>query len=118
LRIPGLGGSYVSEKSPPVLVALVKESPVAARVSDDAQLTSVEKTMMVKGEQITTQVQQHWGGEADLTARHDELTAEPKAIHNEYLNAQDTCAAAMATVSGAETRRSVHIEHASSWRWD
>lgn len=152
----GLGGSYVSEESPTVLAAFTKVSPLAARVSSDAQLTaaalstfsstcrelrqrleaygrsvreldadidafptSVEETTMVKGEQIKTQVQQHWSGEADLTARHDGLAADVKAIHTEYLNAQDSCAAAMATVSGAETYRSERIGHAdlSSGNW-
>jgi Tuberculosis necrotizing toxin len=152
----GLGASYVSEESPTVLAAFAKVSPLAAKVSSDAQLTSqalsafsstcrdlrqrleaygrsvrdldgdidafptsVEKTTMVKGEQIKSQVQQHWTGDADLTARHDSLAAEVKAIHDEYLDAQDTCAAAMATVSGAETYRSERIEHAdlSSGNW-
>jgi len=67
---------------------------------------------MVKGEQITTQVQQHWSGDADLTGRRKALAAEVEAIHNEYLNAQDTCAAAMAAVSGAEVHRSERIQPA------
>jgi hypothetical protein len=36
----GLGSSYVSEESPAVLAAFTKVSPLAARVSDDAELTS------------------------------------------------------------------------------
>ncbi len=85
----------------------------------DAFPTSVEKTTMVKGEQLISQVQQHWSGDADLTARHDELAAEVKAIHTEYLNAQDSCAGSIATVSGAEAHRSERIEHAdlSSGNW-
>lgn len=152
----GLGASYFSDESPTVLAAFAEVSPLAAKVSSDAQLTSqalsafsstcrdlrqrleaygrsvrdldgdidafpasVEKTTMVKGEQIKSQVQQHWTGDADLTARHDSLAAEVKAIHDEYLNAQDTCAAAMATVSGGETYRSERIVHAdlSSGNW-
>jgi hypothetical protein len=142
----GLESSYVSEESPAVLAAFTKVSPLAARVSDDAELTSkalgtfsatcrelkqrleaygrsvrnlesdidafptsVEKTVTVKDRQITTQVQQHWSGEAALTARHDALAAEVKAIQSEYLNAQDTCAAALAAVSGAEVHRSERL---------
>jgi hypothetical protein len=135
----GLAASYVSEESPTVLAAFTKVSPLAAKVSDDAQLTSdalstfssacrdlrqrledygrsvrnldadidafptaVEKTTIVQGEQITTQVQQHWGGDPDLTARHNALAAELQVIHNDYLSAQDACAAALAGVSGGE----------------
>ncbi|MFJ5955360.1 hypothetical protein ACIQC5_05305 [Paenarthrobacter sp. NPDC092416] len=65
--------------------------------------TSVEKTTMVKDERITTTVQQHWTGEGDLTARHDALAAEAQAIHNDYLAAQNTCAGALAAVSGGES---------------
>jgi hypothetical protein len=57
---------------------------------------------MVKGEQIKTQVQQHWSGEADLTARHDALSADLMAIHNDYVTAQNTCAAVLAAVSGGD----------------
>jgi hypothetical protein len=135
----GLGASYVSEESPTVLAAFTRVSPLAARVSDDAELTSnalgtfsstcrdlrerlesygrsvaeldaaidafpssIETTTMVKGEQITTQVQQHWSGDADLTARHNALAAERLAVYNEYIDAQDACAAALAGVSGRE----------------
>jgi hypothetical protein len=145
----GLGSSYSSEESPTVLAAFTKVSPLAAKVSDDAQLTSkalstfsstcrdlrqrleaygrsvrnldsdidafptsVEKKTMVKDQQITTQVQQHWSGDADLTDRRNALAAEVEAIHNEYLNAQDTCAAAMAAVSGAEVHRSERLQPA------
>ncbi|MEV7132215.1 hypothetical protein AB0N24_04935 [Arthrobacter sp. NPDC093128] len=73
--------------------------------------TSVEKKTMVKDQQITTQVQQHWSGDADLTGRRNALAAEVQAIHNDYLNAQDTCAAAMAAVSGAEVHRSERLQH-------
>ena len=135
----GLGASYVSEESPTVLAAFSKVSPLAAKVSEDAQQTSqaltafsstcrelrhrlealgrsvrdldsdiaafptsVEKTTMVKGEQVTTQVKQSWQGEADLTARHNTLSADLKAIHNDYVSAQNTCAAALAAISGAD----------------
>ncbi|WP_248760918.1 DNA/RNA non-specific endonuclease [Pseudarthrobacter sp. SSS035] len=152
----GLGSSYVSEESPTVLAAFTKVSPLAAKVSDDAQLTSkalttfsstcrdlrqrleacgrsvrdldtdidafptsVEKTTMVKDQQITTQVQQHWGGDADLTGRRNALAAELQAIHNDYLSAQDTCAAALAGVSGGEphtAERPVSVDlRSGSW---
>ncbi|WP_256871769.1 DNA/RNA non-specific endonuclease [Paenarthrobacter nitroguajacolicus] len=65
--------------------------------------TSVEKVTMVKGERIVRNEQQHWTGEADLTARHDTLAAEVKAIHDDYLAAQNTCAGALAAASGGET---------------
>jgi hypothetical protein len=152
----GLGSSYVSEESPTVLAAFTRVSPLAASVSQDAQLTSkalstfsatcrdlrhrleayghsvweldsdiaafptsVEKTTMVKGEQITTQVKQSWQGDAGLTARRNELAAEIEAIHNDYLNAQDTCATAIAAVSGAEVHRSERLQHAdfSTGNW-
>ncbi len=58
---------------------------------------------MVKGERIVRNEQQHWTGEADLTARHDALAAEVKAIHDDYLAAQNTCAGALAAASGGET---------------
>ncbi|MFE4196440.1 hypothetical protein ACFRJ9_11290 [Paenarthrobacter sp. NPDC056912] len=67
--------------------------------------TTVEKTNVVKDEVITTTVRQHWTGEADLTARHDRLAAEVKVIHDDYLTAQNTCAAALAEVSGGPTYR-------------
>ncbi|MFC8039239.1 hypothetical protein ACFUOZ_07780 [Paenarthrobacter sp. NPDC057355] len=65
--------------------------------------TSVEKTTVLKDEVITTRVQQHWSGEADLTARHDSLASEVQAIHNDYLAAQNSCASALAVASGGET---------------
>ncbi|MCM0618341.1 DNA/RNA non-specific endonuclease [Paenarthrobacter sp. TYUT067] len=65
--------------------------------------TSVEKVSVVKDEVITTRVSQHWSGEADLTARHDTLAAEVKAIHDDYLAAQNACAGALSSVSGGET---------------
>lgn len=145
----GLGSSYVSEESPTVLAAFSKVSPLAAKVSDDARLTSqalttfsstcrelrhrleaygrsvreldsdiaafptsVEKTTMVKDRLMTTQVQQSWQGDAELTARRNALAAEVEAIHNDYLNAQDTCAAAIAGVSGTEVHRSERLQHA------
>ncbi|WP_051483199.1 hypothetical protein [Arthrobacter sp. 31Y] len=64
--------------------------------------TSVEKVSVVKDEVITTRVNQHWSGEADLTARHDTLAAEVKAIHDDYLAAQNECAGALSSVSGGE----------------
>jgi hypothetical protein len=65
--------------------------------------TSVEKTTVVKDEVITTRVQQHWSGDADLTARHDTLAAEVKTIHDDYLAAQNACAGALSSVSGGQT---------------
>ncbi|WP_243753197.1 DNA/RNA non-specific endonuclease [Paenarthrobacter sp. MSM-2-10-13] len=64
--------------------------------------TSVEKVSVVKDEVIKTRVSQHWSGEADLTARHDTLAAEVKAIHDDYLAAQNECAGALSSVSGGE----------------
>ncbi|MFW0775215.1 hypothetical protein ACLRGI_18845 [Paenarthrobacter nitroguajacolicus] len=65
--------------------------------------TSVEKVTVVKDQVITKRVDQHWSGEADLTARHDTLAAEVKAIHDDYLAAQNACAGALSSVSGGET---------------
>lgn len=159
----GLGSSYVSEESPTVLAAFSKVSPLAGKVSTDAQQTSqaltafsstcrelrqrlealgrsvrdldsdiaafptsVEKTTMVKGEQVTTQVKQSWHGEADLTARHDTLSADLKAIHNDYVSAQNTCAAALAAISGADVHTVSHPagtdrrtgNWVDDWLWD
>lgn len=152
----GLSASYVSEEATTVLAAFTRVSPLAARVSTDAQLTSkalstfsstcrdlrqrleaygrsvreldsdidafptsVEKKTMVKDHQITTQVQRHWSGDADLTARHDMLADERQAILDRYLDAQDTCAAALAGVSGAEplaAERAVPVDlRSGSW---
>lgn len=68
----------------------------------DSFPTSVEKTTMVKGEQVTTNVTQHWTGDADLTARHNALAADREAIFADYCAAQNTCAAALAAVSGGD----------------
>jgi hypothetical protein len=152
----GLGPAYVTEEATTVLAAFTRVSPLAARVSADAQLTStalaafsstcrelrqrleaygrsvreldadidafptsVEKKTMVKDQQITTQVRQHWSGDADLTARHDALAADVKAIESDYLAAQNTCAAALAGVSGGEAltaERAVPVDlRSGSW---
>jgi|GEM_PF-2826035 len=65
--------------------------------------TSVERVTMVKDERIVRHEPRHWTGEADLTAKHDALAAEVKAIHDDYLAAQNTCASALAAVSGGDT---------------
>ncbi|MFE4543017.1 hypothetical protein [Arthrobacter sp. NPDC056727] len=64
--------------------------------------TKVETVTMVKGEQIRSEVHQDWTGDADLSGRRNELQAEAMAIYNAYLEAQNTCASALAGVSGGE----------------
>ncbi|MFJ4168884.1 hypothetical protein ACIPY3_05190 [Paenarthrobacter sp. NPDC089714] len=62
--------------------------------------SSIEVTHRVKDDEITTTVTQHWSGDADLNARRERLATDIKAIHDDYLNAQNTCAQALAVISG------------------
>ncbi|MFI2566243.1 hypothetical protein [Paenarthrobacter sp. NPDC018779] len=62
--------------------------------------SSIEVTHRVKDDEITTTVTQHWSGDADLHARRERLASDIKAIHDDYLNAQNTCAQALAVISG------------------
>lgn len=92
----------------------------------DSFPTSVEVTTMVKGEQVTTNVTRHWSGDADLTGRRNALAAEVAAIRSDYDAAQNTCAAALAVLSGGDVRtvaQAPMTDHRSGnwvddWLWD
>ncbi|XAS68082.1 hypothetical protein V3C33_01745 [Micrococcaceae bacterium Sec5.7] len=92
----------------------------------DAFPTSVEKIIMVRGEQVISHEQQHWSGDADLTGRRNALASDVQAIENDYHTAQNTCAAALARVSGghAHTSETAPQTDRSSgnwvddWMWD
>ncbi|MFJ4028296.1 hypothetical protein ACIPWF_13055 [Paenarthrobacter sp. NPDC089989] len=62
--------------------------------------TSVEVTHRLKDDEITITEHRTWNGDADLSDRRARLAADIKAIHEEYLSAQNTCAASLAEVSG------------------
>jgi hypothetical protein len=64
--------------------------------------TKVEKITMVKGEQIRSEVHQDWTGDAELSGRRNELQDEAMALYNAYVEAQNTCASALAGISGGE----------------
>ena len=62
--------------------------------------TSLEVTHRVKDDEVTITEHRSWNGDADLSDRRARLAAEIQGIHDEYLNAQNTCAKALAEVSG------------------
>lgn len=73
--------------------------------------TAVEETVMVRGEQVKRLRHQSWEGDEGLSGRRQALADEVKAIHEEYLRAQDDCARALAMVSGAGVRHAERLKH-------